>query len=231
MLELFNPEGAFGAQPVLKFISSKVGEDFLSVSDQDLLKFIKEKPVYFIDLISEFCDLSGFASFSFKVFPGQINEEKFSKFFLRSDKVKKIFIVRERLNVYASFKKAMNDYVWHNQDTTTKQVSFDFEEFKEWAKDLDEWYEGCLSEIVEVNQNPVIVRYESDIDLNLDSLVQKQYLIFKSLGLNTSFVNSHESSFTKQDKANSSWSKFSNEEVCRELLQKDLRYIESPFLF
>lgn len=224
--ELFNPRGVFGLErlpAIYDHLSSCLGQDVDGVSDPDLIRFVKENPVRFLEVLSAGVEALEKKALSYKIFPGQLPAHTLEEL-LSNPERRFMFIVRSRIDTFISFKKAMELDNWINRPTGDLMVEVSFDEFMEWAALQDKWYAEAEDILRRANQRYIAFSYEADINVPKETLVEKQYLSLRSLGVDAFFPDTvTPPRFKRQDKLIGPFKKIANgEELKQQFLSQGL---------
>lgn len=212
LMEIFNPRGVYGIaqHPNLMarygdLITEKASES------EGLVELFQKTPLRAVDTLSqEISENPDLKYLSYKIFPNQVREEAL-RIIHREHTLSAIVIVRARLEVFVSYKKAIQSDVWHNQDTSAVKVSITLEEFLEWARQQDEWYETQEKTLRQMRIPFIILSYNADINVPPEVLREKLYFLLRSMNAQVSFPEGQAvSHFKRQDAVGDVFDKIEN---------------------
>lgn len=227
MMESFNPAGVFGIQRrgyMVRELSESMECEFSDAKDPRLVEYFKSNPVAAINKVNDIASLHGEQLLSYKIFPNQLSKGKLWEIVGR-DCTECLFILRGRLDTYISYQKAISMNTWHKSKTDSTLVKVDIDDFLSWAKTFDQWFDNCLELVLKNNKRPYFISYESDINTSKKSLIEKQYLALKTLGIDLDYPKKISSTrFNKQDRNVGPFMKISNGEQLRGDLRSRKKY-------
>ncbi|SFM81077.1 hypothetical protein [Shimia aestuarii] len=225
-LELFSPEGVFGVskyEGILAMINSNLGTQYDDPQDKSFVNFVRQAPLEFLAALKAAVAEIGKTAFSYKIFADQLNRPHLREI-LESSNRHVLFVVRNRIDSYISFCKAREKNVWVNQDTSDLKIEIDFHEFMEWAAKLDRWYAETEAVLREAGRKYSIFSYDADINVPKGTLVEKQYIGLRSVGVDMMYPKTiSKPMFSRQDKPSAPFSKIINgEELRKEFVKRKL---------
>ena len=172
---------AHNRQKTIKYINKKYSTDFLNYQDTNLIKWIHRNPEKLITVLK---DLSQGKYFSFKIFPGQLNENLVREVIINDRTIKKVLVKRNLLNVYVSRGFALKLEKWGHVDTSKMKLEINFDEFLRWLNWVNRWYKIFEEELKNTDQIYSSLAYKS-LHLQQTDKDKFTYLInlLKTLGI------------------------------------------------
>ena len=154
-------------QTVVNLINIKHSKTFSNYRDPNLIKWIHSNPYELLEILKE---ISQRNYFSFKIFPGQLNQNLVRETIINDSSIKKILVKRNLLDVYVSRGIALKLERWGHTDTSKIKLEIDFDEFIKWFNWVNQWYRLFEDGLTSVGQNFSVITYrglhsqESDKD-------------------------------------------------------------------
>jgi len=132
-------------------------------SEPQFTNFIAQNPALFLDIISSY---SKNKYISFKVFPNHLSQENLRDTIIKNDRIKKIVVKRNLLDVYFSVQFARLLQSWGKKDTSGLKVDFNPNNFLKWFSSHKEYYDFIERELKADNQEAITLDYEEIHGLN-----------------------------------------------------------------
>lgn len=142
---------------VISCINKKYSTSFSNYKDTKLIKWIHSNPQ---ELLTVLKDLSKENYFSFKIFPGQLNQNLVKEAIIDDKSIKKILVKRNLLDVYVSREFALKLGKWGNINTSTMKLEINFEEFTKWFNWVDRWYKLFEEGLTNTGQSYSVLNYK-----------------------------------------------------------------------
>lgn len=230
--EIFNPRGVMGVgEPqTLNHLSQALGVSVSSARDKELVRHFRSNPLAAVDILRDCAQARGDRALCYKVFPKQITWDVLGELLNRQGTIT-IFVVRRRLDVYVSYKKAQQQDVWKNRDTSDLQIEVDVDDFLNWAAEIDGWYEAVAEVARRDKLTHLVYDYDSDIDIPKPKLVDHLSTELSGVGFVTEpGLGVQRSAFKKQDRKKRPFKKISNAAALRDELRsrRAYRYALAP---
>ncbi|WP_310618937.1 DUF6395 domain-containing protein [Flexibacterium corallicola] len=236
LFEIFNDEGVFGikkAPSFLQALSQSQSKNFEDGSDPDLIRLFRYRPLYALEEFASFCEKNDLSFFSYKLFPKQLDHSEIENI-MNKRRPLCVFIIRNRLDVYISYKKARKTSVWKNKSTENIRIDLDVDDFLSWADEVDKWYSRCFQTARLAGIQPIIFSYESQINTEKENLIEQQRLLLASHGVKCLLPNQlPNAKFNRQDAILSPFEKIDNGVSFRRKLMErgELEYaLSKPFV-
>ena len=212
---------------IIKHINSLYKLQIKDNSDPQFIDFVSKNPALFLDLISSY---SKNKYISFKVFPNHLSLEDLKEVIIKNDRIQKIIVKRNLLDVYFSVQFARLTQRWDRNDTSELKVDFNPNNFLKWFSFHKEYYDFIERELKANNQKAIALDYEKIHSLN-DNREKFLFLFnfFQSAGLDISQENLFERSPAelnqnirkKQDKRVNQLDKVNNPQVLLNTLKQN----------
>jgi hypothetical protein len=196
-------------------------------SDPQLIDFISKSPDLFLDILSSY---SKNKYLSFKVFPNHLSQENLRDVIIKNNRIKKIIVKRNLLDVYFSVQFARLTQRWDQKDTSGLKVDFNPHNFLKWYTSHTEYYNFIERELKANNQEAIALDYEKIHTLNnnqekfefLFNFLRSVDLDLNSENLfNNSQVDLNKNIRKKQDRRVNQLEKVSNPQVLLNTLQQN----------
>lgn len=214
---------------IVNFINKQYSKKFSNYQDPNLIRWIHENPHSLLETLKK-NSLKKY--FSFKIFPGQLNQNLVTKTIINDNSIKKILVKRNLLDVYVSRGIAMNLKKWGHVDTSKMKLEIDFDDFFKWYNWANRWYQLFEDGLTCTGQNFSVITYrglhsqKSDKDRFI-------YLInfLRTVGINLELqevVDNMQTSmpYKKQDlRSNISDKIFNYQEFEKKIGDADLNYL------
>ena len=168
LYEIFHNQSAyfnnnFLSQNIIQHINSIYNLHIKDNSDPQFTDFIYKNPSLFLDIISSY---SKNKYISFKVFPNHLSLDNLRDVIIKNDRIKKIIVKRNLLDVYFSVQFARLTQRWDQKDTSNLKFDFNPHNFLEWFSFHQEYYNFIERELIANNQSCVFLDYEKIHSLN-----------------------------------------------------------------
>lgn len=232
--EVFNPRGVMGAGDArtLATLSAKLKKPVLSAKDPGLLAYFADSPLDGLGLLRGHARGQGAQVLSYKIFPNQLSPEMLEAI-LRRPGALVVFIVRQRLQTFISYKKATTRDVWKNAETGDQLVEIDAAEFISWGRRIDRWYAEARDLVEAHGIDHAIWSYEDDIDAPKPQVIDRIAAMLQERGLELESTDeARKVKFRKQDLPVGPFKKISNGEALRAALRDHRAYnyaLANPF--
>jgi hypothetical protein len=230
-LELFSAKGVYGIDPLLGELSAGSGIGFTGREDPRLRALFAERPGEALDLLRACAARQGHVAVAYKVLAHQLPAEALAAILARPG-VGALFVVRQRLDVYASFQKANRIQRWQLVDTTDTRVPFAIGDFLGWASGIDATLALAMSAVPPGARR--IVAYEDVVDTDLASLVRTGRMLLEDFGVGVAMPEAPVAGgrHFRQDRTGDSFGKFLEPERVRRVLTEAglLDYATARFL-
>ena len=156
-------------------------------SDPQFLDFISQNPGLYLDIISSH---SKNKYISFKVFPNHLSQKSLQEIIIKNNRIKKIIVKRNLLDVYFSVQFARLTQSWGKQDTSELKVKFNPQNFLSWFNFHQAYYEFIEQELKHNNQDYILLDYEKihSLNNNQDKFIFLFHLLTNA-GLNLNQTN------------------------------------------
>ncbi|WP_229640295.1 hypothetical protein [Waterburya agarophytonicola] len=132
-------------------------------SDPKLIGFIAQNPALFLDIISSY---STNKYINFKVFPNHLSQDNLRDIIIKNNRIQKIVVKRNLLDVYFSVQFARLTQRWDRKDTSGLKVDFNPNNFLQWFSFHHEYYDFIERELKANNQKAIALDYEKIHSLN-----------------------------------------------------------------
>jgi hypothetical protein len=196
-------------------------------SDPQLIDFISKSPDLFLDILSSY---SKNKYLSFKVFPNHLSQENLRDVIIKNNRIKKIIVKRNLLDVYFSVQFARLTQRWDQKDTSGLKVDFNPHNFLKWYTSHTEYYNFIERELKASHQEAIALDYEKIHTLNNNQ--EKFEFLFNFLRsvdldlnpenlFNNSQVDLNKNIRKKQDRRVNQLEKVSNPQVLLNTLQQN----------
>ena len=167
---------------IIQHINSLYQLQIKDNDDPQLIDFIAQNPALLLDLISSY---SQNKYISFKVFPNHLSLDNLREVIIKNNRIKKIIVKRNLLDVYFSVQFARLTQRWDRRDTSELKVDFNPNNFLKWYSSHKEYYDFIERELEANNQQAIALDYEKIHSLNNN---QEKFLFLynflKSTGIN-----------------------------------------------
>ncbi|KZX58398.1 hypothetical protein A3709_02750 [Halioglobus sp. HI00S01] len=207
MWEIFHPSVPFGLTP----------EDIASGCNIPIERVQKMSDIDRASLVRKNCRgivtyLSGHEETSlFKIFPNHLNAKQVRRQILKNQKVQKVIIDRNVIDVYVSELKAVHIQKWGHVDTSEIRVMIDFGRFKKWLQERRRWYSHALEILQSSGQDYIYYPYSKISSLSPEDLVHDFHSSLSSMGIEVeSREGELENLLQKQDRSKSYSEKVKN---------------------
>ena len=196
-------------------------------NDPQFTEFVANNPALFLDIISSYIENK---YISFKIFPNHLSLENIKQVIIKNDRIKKIVVKRNLLDVYFSVQFARLTQRWDRNDTSKLKVDFNPNNFLKWFSFHKEYYDFIERELKANGQKAIVLDYEKIHSLNDN---QDKFLFLfnflQSAGLDISSRNLLERSPAelnknirkKQDKRDNRLDKVNNPQVLLNTLKQN----------
>lgn len=212
-LELFSPAGVFGLQwhpAVVKILSDISGVDFFDQNSGNLVRHVAQNRIAFLEQLNEAVRISGNQNFGYKIFPNQVSHADLNEI-VSNDRRVFVFLARNRLDTFISFKKAIKSGNWVNLDSKDLKIEVDLDEFMSWAENLDRWYAETERKVRDAGRKYCFLSYDADINVQRGNMIEKVYLSLRAMGVDIQYpINAKPPTFQRQDGPGSPFDKISN---------------------
>ncbi|MFK7850342.1 MAG: hypothetical protein AB8D78_05125 [Akkermansiaceae bacterium] len=176
----------------------------------EVLKYNGKKPYeekkLIVDSFLEQARASGKPIVLYKLMYHQMTPEDLRKFFLPDEKMLKIVITRNILDMYISHRKAKKVKSWQSTDTSKVKIWFNYRgRFMAWARERIDYLKELKRELDAGGYRPLLVDY-SDLHAHKDDLSKLQWVakrIRDEYGIELEMAESVVPSVEKQDKGTS----------------------------
>ena len=139
--ELFNKRGTFTLfDDELAAVSELSGETYSSYRDERLVAFSRSEPKALLRLLQDLNARKGKSAIVFKIFPGQMDTASIHTEILNEFACVPVILMRQMLDSYISFKKALTTDRWTSADTTSVRVGLEVRELERWVKSHRAWF-------------------------------------------------------------------------------------------
>lgn len=142
---------------VVTLINKKNSTAFTNYKDPNLIKWVHKNPQYLLKILKE---MSCTNYFSFKIFPGQLNQKLVRETIINDRSIKKILVKRNLLDVYVSRGLALKLEKWGHTDTSAMKLEIDFDEFMKWLNWVNQWYQSFEDGLTSLEQNFSVITYK-----------------------------------------------------------------------
>ena len=152
---------------IVALINQQYSQRFGSYQDPNLIEWIHNNPHSLLAILKR---ISTKKYFSFKIFPGQLNQKLVAEAIINDHSIKKILVKRNLLDVYVSRGIAINSKKWGHTNTSKIKLEIDFNEFIKWFNWDNQWYKLFENGITSTGQGFSVITYrgihsqESDRD-------------------------------------------------------------------
>ncbi|MEM7142579.1 MAG: hypothetical protein AAF548_16270 [Actinomycetota bacterium] len=225
LFEIFNPRGVFGAKNagLLTALNDILGTRYAEVSEPELVARFRDDPLEAATKVRAAAAARGFAHVSYKIFPGQVDDENLVR--LLSDRSRTVlFLARRRLDTYISYVKARELDVWKSESTEALLPHIDATEFMKWSKRTEAWYARAKEIVDEAGTPHRVLSYEDDVSLPKDAVVAGLSMTFSDLGLDVGAANAAGVRFRRQDRQVGPFKKIANGDELRAELRGRKKY-------
>lgn len=224
--EVLNSGGVYGVGDpgTMGALNTAFGINAKSASDADLVRHFRADPLVSIDVLREHASTQGNTLLAYKVFPGQADLATMENI-IKRDNVVIGQIVRRRLDVFISLKKARTQNVWKNESTKDLMIEIDVDEFLTWCHKIDKWFTDTHALITKYSRPNKIWVYEDDINLPKAEVAAKIQSFLSENGLDISLTREIEKKrFQRQDRQEGPFKKIANGEELRQQLRARGKY-------
>jgi len=212
--EVFNPSGAFGLNLYPEFSARLEAATGGMEAAHRLLRLAPAEGVEAL-----LAALRPNQTLLIKLHPNQVHAQAVRTIF-NNQKPLALFLLRNRLDQYASLCKAQSSGEWFGQDTSALRVTAPPELFLAWAGMLDGWLADMAALCEATDTARLVLRYEADLaqrDARQSQLLPK----LQEAGLTLAEADLEGGTFfTKQDSTADSFQKFDNAEALRAGLER-----------
>ncbi|MGD1921462.1 MAG: hypothetical protein ACFCAD_22780 [Pleurocapsa sp.] len=168
LYEIFHDQSAYInndllSKNIVQHINSIYNLQIKDNSDPQFIDFIYQNPALFLDIISSY---STNKYISFKVFPNHLSLDNLKNVIIKNDRIKKIIVKRNLLDVYFSVQFARLTQRWDQKDTSKHQVDFNPSNFLQWFSFHKDYYDFIERELKANNQQAIALDYEKIHSLN-----------------------------------------------------------------
>jgi hypothetical protein len=164
--EIFNPRGRLG---VLKLARAKrelealLGKSLEESADPQLQAYFTSQPLDAIEIVARAAADERNALMVYKIINHQLERSQLETVLVQR-KPEVIVLVRQRLDVWVSLRKAATVGKWHHQDTRAIEIGVDVDEFVDWFKDVDDWYRWVMDVTAQLGLRTLVLDYDRHLD-------------------------------------------------------------------
>lgn len=200
--EIFHKDAVFDLDKYpasFAHLSAALGAELSGQDDPRLVQAARETPVRFLDILAGFSAETGRKALVYKAFQDHFPQPKWRDIFQKT-RPTGLFLVRNRLETFISFKKAMMTGHWANMKTDGLRPTLDAGDFRAWAIRQDGWYADMEQLFHDLGLRYAVVDYGRDVTRATPELLRYQYRLLRGMGLDPRFPDGPlKSRFHKQD--------------------------------
>ncbi len=202
--------GANGQSYVLDELGKRLGLPISSSSEPELVSFFRREPARAWSMLAEIAASHRRKLLTFKIFDRQLPVDHLAPI-LKARKPAVIFLVRCRLDVYISLMKAKAVGGWSKADTTATKISISAEEFLEWSKGVDLWYQETSQLADRLRLRRLVLRYDDHVKADKERVVSLLQRALEELGIKVSQLPEiPPGTYFKQDRRSSPFDRIGN---------------------
>lgn len=142
---------------IIDLINKKYYTNFTDYRDLNLIKWIHYNPHSLLSILKE---NSCGDYFSFKIFPGQLNQRSVREVIINDSSIKKILVQRNLLDVYISRMLALKLGKWGHTNTSEIKLQVDYDDFIQWFTWVEQWYRFFEESLTSIGQNFSVMSYK-----------------------------------------------------------------------
>jgi hypothetical protein len=224
--ELLNSNGVMGVgdPATLRALNTAFGTQADGPRDVDLMRSFQADPLTGIGVLRDHVSAHGKSLLAYKIFPGQASLATMEKIINRENVIV-AQIVRRRLDVFISYKKALTKNVWKNESTKDILIEIDIDEFLKWADKIDKWFANTGALITQHNRPNKVWVYEDDINRPKADVIFEIQNVLAQNGLNLDITLAiKKEKFSRQDRQVGPFKKIDNGEKLRQELRARGKY-------
>jgi hypothetical protein len=228
--EIYNPSGTSGSGGVIPALARRSGQAFSGWRDKKLIEWARSDPMRHWAMLAAIARAKGKTLLSFKVFDKHLPASQVGAM-LAARRPAVLFLVRNRLDVYISARKAGVSSKWAKADTTDIGLTITTAEFLRWCERIDSWYGDVLGHVMTAGLPFLVLRYEDHVSGDPSRVTQVLAEAFGELGIATRRpVAALPSRYIRQDRAPTTFDKIANGDAIRTELRQmgKLDYALSP---
>jgi LPS sulfotransferase NodH len=183
--EIFNPRG-YG--PLLKMANAKerfekiLGHTLEHLDDAELHRYFLEHPLEAIETLADAAARQRASLMVYKVIHHQLDRPRLEAI-LTQRRPDVLVLVRRRLDVWISIRKAVAVGKWHHRDTKDVEVAVDVDQFVAWMRVRDDWYAYVTQFTRQLGLAVRVLDYDRDIDRPLGELQHSARELLEGLGV------------------------------------------------
>lgn len=213
--EIYNPSGTTGPQRVLSALARRSGQPFRGWRDKQLIEWARSDPMRHWEMLAAIARARGRTLLSFKIFDKHLPAEQVGAF-IAARRPAILFLVRNRLDVYISARKAGISSKWAKADTTDIGLAITTDEFLRWCERIDGWYGDMLHHVTSADLPFIVLRYEDHVSRDAAHVAEVLAGALGELGIAVSRpAASFRTTYIRQDAARSTFDKIANGDSIR----------------
>ena len=125
--------------------------------DTAFVNFVRQHPQEMLDIIRLQSDKK---YISFKIFPNHLSQQNLNDVIIQNERVKKILIKRNLLDVYFSLRFAEMIKSWSDRDTSNLKLDFKIDDFIDWYEYYQQYYNFLESKFKNSGGTIAVLEYE-----------------------------------------------------------------------
>ncbi|HEX9858068.1 MAG TPA: hypothetical protein VGA75_06895 [Paracoccaceae bacterium] len=222
--EVFNPRAAYGFDDygavMREHFSTLLQTDFHSEADQALVRHIAGHPADALAQIRAVAGRHGFSAVAFKIFPRQLPPEILGRGILGDPAVIPIFVARQMLGSYISYRKAQRTEIWRLKDTTSQKITLDPEDYRRWHHTTLDWYATAQRAIRAAGLRCDRLLYEDFTACPPVAVAARVAAMLRPFGLTLALSGSPEPTLVRQDRSEDPFDRIANGAAFRHALAR-----------
>lgn len=142
---------------VIDYINCNYQLEIKNNCDIAFVDFVRQHPQEMLDIIRL---QSNKKYISFKIFPNHLSQQNLNDVIIQNERIKKILVKRNLLNVYFSLRFAQMIKSWSDRDTSNLKLNFDIDDFVNWYNRYRQYYDFIESKVKNSGGTITVLEYE-----------------------------------------------------------------------
>ncbi|WP_221585421.1 hypothetical protein [Microbacterium sp. G2-8] len=217
LYEIFNPGGVYGTgrENLLPALVQAADVRAGSETDPELIRFFREQREEALSALAEAVRHTGRGVLAYKVFPSQVEHDALIGL-LSAPHRRAMFLVRDRLSVYVSYRKALLAESWKHTDTSGIRPEIDADDFLAWSRENDVWFERIADALDGIGKGYRVLSYARDVDRPKGELLRDVRATLAAEGLRVTLPTTEpRQRFQRQDVRVGPFDKIANGDAVR----------------